>query len=242
VYTTTLRPYAGGEPAGVAWIDTSRTDLRQYAGPPNQPAGAFTDSGAVAVSDRAKLLAAFNGGFMVAQSEGGWYSDGQMPIPLQNGAASLVIYNDGSVAIGAWGRDFTLTPNVAAVRQNLTLLVDGGQPSAEINDGGAWGAVVGGVGNTWRSGVGVDKYGNLIYVAGPDLYPADLANVLIQAGAVEAMELDINPQWPIFTTYTTVPGQPATDVQGANLLPGMYYPPDHFTTLDNRDFFATFAK
>jgi hypothetical protein len=189
------------------------------------------------------LLAAFNSGFQVAQANGGWYSEGQMPIPLRNGAASLVIYANGSVRIGMWGRDFTLTPNIASVRQNLTLLVDGGRPAANVGVGGDWGAVIGGVGNTWRSAVGVDRYGHLIYVAGPDLLPTNLASLLIAAGAVEGMEMDINPQWPIFATYVTAPGQtnPAV-VTGANLLGGMAFPPSRFLTPSDRDFFADLTR
>jgi hypothetical protein len=242
VYTTTLRAFVGAPAAGVAWIDTSRTDQRLYAGPPSQPPGAFAQSAAVAPGDRARLLSAFNGGFQVAQSNGGWYSEGQMPVPLRNGAASYVIYRDGSVRIGMWGRDFGLTANVFSVRQNLTLLVDGGRPAGDINVGGDWGPVLGGIGNTWRSGVGADRYGNLIYVAGPDLYPIDLAHLLIAAGAVKAMELDINPMWPVFTTYVTTPGQPPTSVSGTNLLGGMFFGPDHFVTSTDRDFFATLMR
>ena len=47
-----------------------------------------------------------------------------------------------------------LAPNVVSVRQNLTLLVDRGRPAGNINAGADWGAVIGGVGNTWRSGGG----------------------------------------------------------------------------------------
>jgi hypothetical protein len=242
MYTTMLRPYAGGQPAGVAWVDGSRSVLRLYAGPPSEPPGAFVASSAVAVSDRARLLAAFNSGFQVAQSNGGWYSEGQMPVPLRNGAASLVITNEGTVRIGQWGRDLFLTPDVYSVRQNLTLLVDRGQPAADINVGADWGPVLGGIGNTWRSGVGVDRYGNLIYVAGPGLFPIDLAHVLIAAGATEAMEFDINPMWPVFAIYTGVPGQPPSAVQGVDLRPGMFFGPDHFITSTDRDFFAVLTR
>jgi hypothetical protein len=243
VYTTTLRPFVGGQPAGVAWVDTTRTDLRLYAGPPSEPPGAFAASGAVAPGDRGRLLAAFNSGFRVAQSNGGWYSEGQMPVPLRNGSASLVVFTNGSVRIGMWGRDFNLAANVVSVRQDLTLLVDRGQPAADINVGGDWGPVIGGIGNTWRSAAGTDKYGHLIYVGGPDLFPIDLANLLVAAGAVEGMELDINPMWPVFATYVSAPGQsnPA-DVIGADILPGMFFGPERFLTLADRDFFAVLTR
>jgi hypothetical protein len=241
VYTTTLRPYPGGSPAGIAWTDMSRADLKLYAGPPSQPAGHFAASGQVAVSDRSRLLAAFNSGFQVTGSGGGFYSEGQMPIPLRTGAASLVIYNNGKAQIGMWGRDAGLSPDVASVRQNLNLLVDGGRPAADLSIP-AWGAVIYGIASTWRSGIGTDRYGNLIYVGGPNLLPSDLAHLLLVAGAVEAMELDINPQWVTLSTYATAPGQanPAV-VTGKNLIGGMYFGPDRFITSSERDFLATLA-
>jgi hypothetical protein len=69
-----------------------------------------------------------------------------------------------------------------------------------------------------------------------------MANLMVAAGATEAMELDINPMWPVFTTYTTAPGQPATSVVGTNLIGGMFYGPDHYLNPVDRDFFAVFAK
>ena len=61
--------------------------------------------------------------------------------------------------------------NVASVRQNLSMLVDGGQNLAagDPNDTQRWGATLGGRVYVWRSGVGVDAHGNLIYVGGPAL-------------------------------------------------------------------------
>ena len=43
--------------------------------------------------------------------------------------------------------------------------------------------------------------GALVYVGGPGLDIADLANILVRAGAVRAMELDINTDWVNFSTY-----------------------------------------
>ena len=95
-------------------------------------------------------------------------------------------------------------PNVASVRQNLSMLVDGAQNLAagDPNDTHRWGATLGGRVYVWRSGVGVDARGNLIYVGGPALNIGTLADVLIRAGAVRAMELDINTAWVSYFTYT----------------------------------------
>ena len=53
----------------------------------------------------------------------------------------------------------------------------------------------------WRSGVGIDRRGNLIYAAANDQTVGSLAAILIHAGAVRAMELDINTYWTSFITY-----------------------------------------
>ena len=55
-----------------------------------------------------------------------------------------------------------------------------------------------------RSAVGVDANGALVW-AGGRLTPADLANAIISAGAVRAMEMDINPDWVHFNSYDVAP-------------------------------------
>ena len=40
-----------------------------------------------------------------------------------------MITKDGTPTVGQWGRDVQMTPDTMAVRQNLDLIVDGGQPS-----------------------------------------------------------------------------------------------------------------
>ena len=57
------------------------------------------------------------------------------------------------------------------------------------------------------------------------------------------MELDINPEWVSFSTFTHAGGIAGTGViAGANLLTGMYYPPGHYLQPYSRDFFAVFAR
>ena len=48
---------------------------------------------------------------------------------------------------------------------------------------------------------GLPVRGALVYAAGPALDPLQLATLLVRAGAVRAMQLDINPFWPDFVTY-----------------------------------------
>ena len=95
----------------------------------------------------------------------------------------------------------------------------------------------------WRSGLGVTADGALVYVGGPGLDIADLANILVRAGAVRAMELDINTDWVNFSTYQpSTPGGAATATDGTELLPGMTGTPGrYFQSWWARDFITMSA-
>ena len=64
-----------------------------------------------------------------------------------------------------------------------------------------FGATLGNKALVWRSGVGVDANGALIYAGGPALSVLSLGPTLQNAGAVRAMELDINTDWVSAYTY-----------------------------------------
>src|SRR5450756_2230415 len=120
-------------------------------------------------ADKTGVVAAFNSGFRLGEAQGGYYSDERTVGTLRPGAASLVIKRDGTATVGQWGRDVRLGPQVFAVRQNLALLVDGGQvvPGIADNTGNRWGATLGNKLYVARSGLGVTATGQLVYVAGP---------------------------------------------------------------------------
>jgi hypothetical protein len=189
------------------------------------------------------LLAAFNSGFKLYSYNTGWYEQGRTAIALQPGAASLVIFANGTATVADWGRDVGMAPNVVAVRQNLSLLVDHSVPVASATEPYAWGAVLGGGAYTWRSGVGATSAGDLVYVCGPDLDPANLARLLVAAGSIRAMELDINPEWVSFSTFIHAGGKAGGELLGGNnLLADMYFSPSHYLQPFSRDFFAVFAR
>ena len=240
VYETSLVPPGGSEPAGIAWMDTHLLAARLYSGSGSPGGGPYRYTAPVQPGDAASLVAAFNGGFLMDTAGGGYYTEGRVVVPLVTGAASLVIRADGTVDVGAWGSDVTMTPDVVAVRQNLVPLVAGGQPTPQAvgPDWQAWGNTCGatscahsvpGVEQQWRSGIGVTADGALVYATGPLLTPAQLAALLVHVGAVRGMELDINPSWTVLATYDPVaPGGLASPDNGTRLVPATVQGPATF--------------
>ena len=228
--------------AGVAWMDTTLLKAQLYSGSYIPGGGPWTYTAPVSGQAATGLVAAFNSGFRIKDAMGGYYSEGRMAAPLRSGAASLVIYRDGSVTVGQWGRDVAMTPSVAAVRQNLWLLVDGGAPVPGLS-ARSWGATVHNAVHVWRSGIGVTSNGALVYVAGPGLDVNSLVGLLVRAGAVRAMELDINYDWVNFTAYTPASvTAPASALNGKLLLSGMNGGPGRYVEpWWNRDFIAMFS-
>jgi hypothetical protein len=156
---------------------------------------------------RSLLVAAFNGGFELSAKAGGYEQEGKVIKPLVPGRASLVIYRSGAASIGIWGRGEPKPGrSVYSVRQNLSLLVAAGHPTAAARAGwGAWGRTITGVELTARSALGENARGQLIYAASMSATPADLAFALVRAGARVGMELDINAEW-VQLAYSRKPG------------------------------------
>ncbi len=133
--------------------------------------------------------------------------------------------------------------DVASVRQNLDLIVDGGRagarPARERQ-------LAVGLHARWRptrcgaraSGSRAD--GALVYVGGPSL----TITVAREASwstpaAVRAMELDINTDWVQFSTYQGAAGQPVDGADGTSLLASMAGDPSrYFESWWIRDFYA----
>ena len=140
-----------------------------------------------------------------------------------------------------WGRDVTMTPDVVAVRQNLHLIIDGGQLADGLrnNVGQQWGTVKNAL-PTWRSGIGITADGNLIYASGNQLTLDTLATALQRGGAVRAMELDIHNHMVTYNLFTHTPGDP-TPV-GHKLSPDMTESASRYLRPDQRDFVAVFGR
>lgn len=214
--------------AAITWFDPRQVRATLHPGAAEPGPGHWGVPNKI--TDRAGLIAAFNSGFKISDSRGGYYENGHYAHHLRNGAASFVIDRSGRFRVVDWGRDLTMNRSIVAVRQNLRLLVDHGRLASGItgNRQHAWGATVGNRKYVWRSGVGERADGTIVNVVGPALSAKSLAVLLQRAGAVRGMELDINTDWTSIVLYHGTAAH--------NLLPDMYRSPSRYDTTSERDF------
>lgn len=224
--------------AGVAWIDHTRTSVMLYPGI-SEPSVTLPSRGPaeVPMTTRSGLVATFNSAFKLQDSGGGFAYDGHTYAPMKPNTATILRYRNGRVDVISWHGGPGVPANVVYARQNLPLIVSRGRPNPNLSDGPEWGATLGNAIMVWRSAVGVDRHGNLIYAAANDQTVSSLAAIMIRAGAVRAMELDINTFWTSFITYRY---RGAHDP--ANLLANMDRAPTRYLTPDDRDFFAVYLR
>ena len=112
VYETLLVPPGDSKRGGIAWMDTRLLSARLYSGSMSPGGGPYKYTAPVTRTAASSLVAAFNGGFKMADAHGGYYTEGRTIKPLARGGASLVIYANGSITVGAWGSDVTMTLSV----------------------------------------------------------------------------------------------------------------------------------
>jgi hypothetical protein len=204
------------------------------------PGTPLTGADQLTSAERADVLATFNSGFQMVDARGGYWQNGVTVAPLVRGAASMVLSRDGRFQVEAWpgGQPGAGT---AAVRQNLSLLVDHGaiSPLVASRSTRAWGKTVGNAAYVWRSAVATRSDGADLFVVGPAMSVSTLAAVLRDAGATEAMELDINRDWTNFITYTHPgPGVAVPHKLTSDMRPNAY----RYLNPSTRDFVAVLPR
>jgi hypothetical protein len=149
-------------------------------------------------------VVAFGGGY---ESTGfrqcGAIHGGHVLVPLTKSWQTVAVYNDGSVLMAPWASPALPPEEIVEARQNLPPLIHQRRIAPNIlwfntgtrdvkytlDDSGN--RIYEDV-HTWRSAMGIDGGGKLVYVFGPQLNPDLLARTLLRLGAVEGMQLDIN--------------------------------------------------
>src|SRR5207253_7472600 len=157
--------------------------------------------------------------------------------PLKRGLATLIAYRDGRVDVRAWNGGPVAGRGIAFARHSLPLIVDNGRLNPALNDSSQWGFTLGNAVRVWRTGVGIDRRGNLIYGAADGQTVITLARILQRAGAVRAMQFDINPEWPSLITYTHHGG-----LDPAKVVPNVMQAATRYLGPDDRDFFAVYIR
>ncbi|MGZ4129497.1 MAG: phosphodiester glycosidase family protein [Actinomycetota bacterium] len=239
VLVTTFRPERAYPQivAYVAWFDHTRTDLAYYPGRYEPPSAPVRGPMMVPYDQRSRLLATFNSGFIYRDGLNGSSINGTTYEPLKDGNATLIGYRDGRVDIRTWTGGPNAGPGIAFTRQSLPLIVRGGKLSPALNNSTEWGYTLGNAVRVWRTGVGIDARGNLIYAAADDQTVETLARILQRAGAVRAMQFDINPEWPSLITYRHQNG-----LDPVKVVPNVQQPATRYLVPDDRDFFAVYRR
>jgi hypothetical protein len=205
-------------------------------------------SGRVPMAAREHPFVTFGGGFQSLHFPSfGARWNGHDVIPMRRGMQTAAIYRDGHAEIGPWGE--LPAAGLVEARQNLPPLVHEGKIPSNIaylnvgtmstrplDEGGVrtWTNV-----HTWRSALGILPDGDLVYVLAARVTPQQLAATMLRAGAVEAMQLDINAAWHASPTLCTPrPGaRRASDIDTAPLFTGAEDGGRRFVTGTDRDFF-----
>jgi hypothetical protein len=223
--------------AYLAWFDHTRTALAYYPGRYEPPSATLRGPMQVPFSQRWRLLATFNSGFIYTDGLNGDALDGHVNEPLRDGLATLVAHRSGAVNIVDWRGGPSPGRGITFARQSLPLIIDHGRLSPALNDSTRWGFTLGNAVRVWRTGAGIDRRGNLIYAAADYQTVTTLAEILKRAGAVRAMELDINPEWPTLNTYRHRHGLLPT-----RIVPNYQQPVTRYLVPDDRDFFAVYRR
>jgi len=227
----------GGVNGYAAWMRTSDTSIGLYLGYKG-PGTTTLARGPeeVPTTGRSRLLATFNSGFYETDGPGGFFTNHTLYYPMRKGLATVERFANGTVDIVNWTGTSSVPSDVVMARQNLPLLVNNAVPTSLSANNAAWGLTLHGVAAVWRSALGIDANGNLIYAAAPLQTSASMAHFMVKLHCVRAMELDINPEWPIFATYS------GPNAKGPLLqVPNPNQVPYRFLYSSTKDFFALYS-
>lgn len=237
------RVAGAGAPITMLRFDQSLLKLALHSGSVDPGGSGWRYGAAIGPVERHKVVAGFEGGFMLSDHVGGFLSQGRLELGLTSGLASVVTYASGITDIGAWKRELP-TPGEAifSVRQNLRLLIDHGRAAGNVTSCviACWGPTLGGGLDSARGALGIDSSGRLVYAGGERLSVSALADALIGAGVQRAAELDINPEWVNLYLYTH--GGAGHGSAALPMIPGQPGIPGQLLRPYSRDFFTVDAR
>ena len=241
VATDPTRPYAG---VALIRMDLTQLQLNMMPGskdpiPLSDMPQPIPNQGMIPPSQWNVLVAAFNGGFKAIHGHYGMMVDNITLLTPTDGIATVAIYKNGGVRIGAWGTDIVPSSDIIAYRQNCPPLIENGQITNYVDNPSRqlWGLTLT-ADATWRTGLGITQDGRyLIYAVGNGTTASSLASALQAGGAYWAMQLDINSGYQHFMTYQSDNYGAASTPVAQPLLSQMNADPSLYLKPNQRDFF-----
>ena len=238
VWAMSTRPFAqyGSVVATAAVFDQTRLTAAMFNGSDVPGGGPWVNSEKIPRKALKSVVAAFNGGFRFEHKPGGYVTEGVEVRKMVKGNATIGIDANHVMHVGVWGDDMHRNDGWVSLRQNLPPLVKDGKVTWSDYKWTDWGTDYGDKMYTYRSGLCARTDGSLMFVSVGDVNIDLLAKAMLQFGCRTGMELDINGNWPHFSTYS---GFGTTNRYGRTLDTRMG-DPLRFINGYEKDFFALF--
>lgn len=195
-------------------------------------------SGKIDPAHRARLLAAFNGGFKTEHGHYGLRTGGVTFVPPRDISCTIAGYADGSLGVGSWKTLATGEERMRFWRGTPPCLLESGKRHAALWDEEArgWGAALGGETVIRRSALGLSARRDVLFVGLGDYTTARaLADAMGHAGADSVAQLDVNYSFPRFLLFSEpTPGK----LEAETLFKGFVFEKgDYAEQASPRDFF-----
>jgi len=228
-------------------LDLSKLDVRAAAGsvePKSDRRSTSERPGVVPEADRAKLVAAFNGGFKAEHGRFGMMVDGRELLAPKPQSCTVAATRDGTLRIGTWAALESGASDLVWWRQTPGCMFENGvlHPGLRSPDTKNWGATLDGNTVIRRSAVGLSGDGKTLFVGISNSTTARaMAFGMKHAGAVTVAQLDVNFSFPRFLVYQPDPETGELTALGA--VKGLLYEPDEYLRrASTRDFFYVTAR
>ena len=222
-------------PVTLMWMNPDLLSFRYIPGyqyPERSPVHSADRKPATWVS---KMVAAFNGGFHLADNVGGYYYGGRLVKPMKSNLGAFTINGRAQIQVGVWSPGTTIPTGTQVVRQNLPLLIRAGKSQAKPSDGvSTWGIVTYRRPQANRSALGQLNDGSLVFAVAHETTAAVLGSALTHVGVRTAVMLDMNGSWPTGFVYDhrAHMGRPI----GHKITPTIVRPPSTYYTQFKKDF------
>jgi hypothetical protein len=161
--------------------------------------------GVIPEAHRARVLAAFNGGFKTEHGQYGMFLDGKTFVKPKPGVCAVAAYKDDTVRVARWEKLADSVSTMAFWRETPVCMYDEDKLHFRLADpelAKKWGATLDGETVIRRSAIGIDRTGTVLFVAISNHTTARvIADGMHHAGATTVAQLDVNFSYPKFVTY-----------------------------------------